>query len=67
MNSLSSDLSKQRIALLLEEAESDRLANWARAARRRHRHRVRQTLWGRTTGALAGTIIARVVGNEPNP
>jgi hypothetical protein len=48
MHSLSPDLAKQHIALLLEEAEGHRLASQARAAsrRRRQRHRMRRTVLG---------------------
>ncbi len=62
MYPISTDLASQHAARLLEDAERDRLANQARAARRRGRrpHRVRRTAWGRGTAAHAGTVMARV-------
>jgi hypothetical protein len=57
---LAAQLVSQRIALLLQEAEGDRLAGQARAARQRHqprhrrRGRGRRTVWGRRRQAVQG-------------
>jgi hypothetical protein len=58
MHSLSTDLAKQHIDLLLEEAEHHRLAGRARAARRRRRQRrrMRRTVWGWGTAARAQAV-----------
>lgn len=54
MHSLYPELARQRIALLLEEAEADRLASQARAARRRRRQHTAcaEPSGGRATAAL---------------
>jgi hypothetical protein len=63
MYSLSSDLAKQHIDLLLEEVEHDRLVGRARPAhrRRRQRRRMRRTVWGWATAARAQAV--RAPGN----